>query len=204
MTVKENLNLDVLLYMVDNQLYALKTDSQLVAMTLANQDNFLYLVQRYEEKLLRYTLRISNISYEEGQDVLQEVFIKVYKNLNNFDQSLKFSSWIYRIAHNEVISHYRKAKIRPEPATWIFDPEGLEKIISDLDINQEVDRELLKNQVGKVLNKLDPKYREVLILRFLEEQDYREISDILKKPVGTVGTLLNRAKKQFKEILESK
>jgi len=55
-----------------------------------------------------------------------------------------------------------------------------------------------------MLNKLDDKYKEVLVLKFLEEKDYKEISDILQKPLGTVATLINRAKKQFKSISEEK
>ncbi|MBU4536457.1 sigma-70 family RNA polymerase sigma factor [Patescibacteria group bacterium] len=87
-----------------------KTDGELVSLVLENSDYFLYLVRRYEQKLTRYIARISNLDKDDIEDVLQDIFIKVYKNLNGFDTSLKFSSWIYRITHNEVISNYRKFK----------------------------------------------------------------------------------------------
>ena len=78
------------------------SDLQLVKLSLKDHQNFRYLVERYEPLLLRYMRRIANVSKEEAEDLLQEIFIKVYKNLNGFDQKLKFSSWIYRIAHNEI------------------------------------------------------------------------------------------------------
>jgi RNA polymerase sigma-70 factor (ECF subfamily) len=128
---------------------------------------------------------------------LQEVFIKVYRNLNDFDQSLKFSSWIYRIAHNEVISHYRKMKSRPKLITTDND-EWLKTIAGSDDLEKELERKFTSEEIRNILSKIDAKYREVLVLRFLEEKDYKEISDILEKPMGTVATLINRAKKQFK------
>jgi RNA polymerase sigma-70 factor (ECF subfamily) len=148
---------------------------------------------------LRYIKRISNFSHEESEDILQEAFIKTYRNLNNFDKDLKFSSWIYRIVRNEVIGHYRKAKVRPQNITW--DTEGiiLNNIASDFDIHKDIELKYLNKNLNKVLSKMDKKYSEVLVLKYWEEKDYKEISDILKKPMGTVATLLSRAKKQFGE-----
>ena len=179
-----------------------KTDNQLVELTLANQDNFLYLMKRYEGKLLAYILRISNVDRDEAEDILQDVFIKTYKNLNSFDINLKFSSWIYRITHNQVISNYRKIQARPQKYTFDVDDEILNNIASDFDIIREIDRSLLRDNIEDILISLDQKFQEVLILRFLEEKDYKEISDILKKPMGTVATLLNRSKKAFRKELE--
>ena len=78
-------------------------DEQLVQLSLNNQDYFYYLMKRYEIKLLRYIKRLTTVSPEEAKDIIQEIFIKVYRNLNGFNPKLKFSSWIYRIAHNEII-----------------------------------------------------------------------------------------------------
>ncbi len=93
--------------MVSNHALADKTDIELVRLTLTNQENFLYLVNRYDKKLLKFIQRISGLRLEDAEDLLQEVFIKVYQNLNDFDQDLKFSSWIYRIARNQAICYYR-------------------------------------------------------------------------------------------------
>lgn len=178
-----------------------KTDEELVKMALNNQDSFLYLVERYEKKLLSYIIRISGFSKEDAEDVLQEVFIKVYVNLNSFDDDLKFSSWIYRITHNEVINNYRKKKVRPQ-SVMDLDDEFLNNLASDLKTDGHIDQRYLKENVAKVIENLDPKYKEILVLRFWEDKDYSEISDILKKPMGTVATLISRAKKKFQEELE--
>lgn len=179
-----------------------KTDVKLVALTLKNQENFKEIINRYEQKLFAYIRRISSFSPEEAEDVLQEVFIKVYQNLNDFDQSLKFSSWIYRIAHNQTISNYRKIKARPQGYDMEEKDNFLNSIASDLDIEKNIDNKMLRKNIDQVLARIDIKYREVLILKFLEEKDYKEISDILKKPMGTVATLINRAKKKFREEIE--
>ncbi len=173
-----------------------KKDEDLVFLILKNQDYFLCLVKKYENKLFNYIRRISNFKKEEIEDILQDIFIKVYKNLNNFDQGLKFSSWIYRIAHNQVISNFRKIKSRPQ-LVWDEDENILRNISSEFSIEENIDQVLFQKNINNILNKLDNKYREILILKFLEEKNYKEISDILKKPMGTVATLINRAKKQF-------
>lgn len=176
------------------------SDEDLVKLTLAEQDNFSYLIRRYEAKLNRYIRRIAGLNKEDIEDILQDVFIKTYQNINSFDKDLKFSSWIYRIAHNEVIDNYRKKQARPQETT--FDTENiLNNIVSEFNISKDIDHKYLQANVNQVLNSLDLKYKEVLVLKYLEEKDYKEISDILEKPMGTVATLINRAKKQFQEEL---
>jgi len=179
-----------------------KTDEELVAMTLENPDAYSFLVERYEEKLLRYVMRISAGTREDAEDLLQDVFLSAYKNLNDFDQELKFSSWIYRIAHNKVISHFRKVTARPKTTTYEGDSQLLNILASDEDMQRDLEKKYTVDEVKDILETLDERYREVLVLKFLEEKDYKEISDILEKPMGTVATLINRAKKQFKEKTE--
>lgn len=174
-----------------------KSDSELVALTLEDKGYFLYLLRRYEDKLKRYIYRISNFSQEEAEDILQEVFLKVYKNLNDFDADLKFSSWIYRITHNQVVSHHRQNLARPKVVE--IDEVVIEKIKDEFNIGDKIELDNLKNEISQVLDYLKPKYREILILRFFEEKSYEEISDILKKPSGTVATLIHDAKKEFKK-----
>lgn len=183
--------------MIDYDSADKKSDAELIRLTLEDQQNFLYVVKRYERKLLSYVMRISNVSREEAEDILQDVFIKIYTNLNDFDQTLKFSSWAYRITHNQVISHYRQHKAHAQDLHLDHDLL-LNALITDAGIDQHLDQKYLRERIHQVLDRLDFKYREVLILKFLEEKNYQEISDIIKKPMGTVGTLINRAKKQFK------
>lgn len=179
------------------------TDEELVELSTGNTEYFGCLMRRYEGKILRYIRRITNVSEEEAQDILQETFIKAYVNIRDFDTALKFSSWLYRIAHNQTISNYRKNKVRPQGHSVDVEDSVLNNIASELDIARQVDQGLLRKNIERVLEKMDEKYREVLVLRYLEEKDYKEISDILKKPMGTVATLLNRSKAHFKKALQA-
>jgi RNA polymerase sigma-70 factor, ECF subfamily len=178
-------------------------DPELVALTLQNPDYFTPLVERYEVKLLRYIRRFSGLGKECSEDVLQEVFLKTYRNLHDFDGDLKFSSWIYRIAHNETVSYLRKHRGKETISIENDDPEMinlLDVLESEINVRDEARRTEIKEKVRAVLREMTSKYREVLVLRFLEELDYAEISDVLRKPMGTVATLLNRAKAQFKQL----
>jgi len=175
------------------------SDADLVRLTLENQSNFLYLVDRYKSRLMNYIRRLTNINDADIEDILQEVFIKVYLNLNDFNSDLKFSSWIYRITHNQVISSYRKLKARPEGYAVNIDDKAALNLAADIDIMAGTDLEITKQKINKVLNGLDRKYRDILILKFLEEKNYQEISDIIKKPAGTVASIINKAKQEFKK-----
>jgi len=184
-----------------------KTDNELVQSSLKNQDDYVFIIKKYEKKLEKYIKRLGNLSNEDIEDLLQDIFIKVYKNLNNFDDNLKFSSWIYRIAHNETINKFKKSKFISNNTDDL--DLFIDKLLDCVDcehnkIEDDFDKNILKEKVEKIFNKMSFKYKEILILKFIEEKDYKEISDIIKKPMGTVGTLINRAKKQFKQIYEHK
>ncbi|MFA7308691.1 MAG: sigma-70 family RNA polymerase sigma factor [Patescibacteria group bacterium] len=179
----------------ENQL----SDEELVAKALEDHLYFGHLVRRYESKLLRYICRLISQHSDEAEDVLQEVFIKAYRNLNDFNPSLKFSSWIYRIAHNEAISLYRKRKSRVQEVS--IDE------VAELDLGYEVNSVIEElgvehdaHMIRSIFSQMDPKYKEVLELRFFDGMDYAEISDIIRRPIGTVSAMINRAKKQFKQI----
>ena len=178
------------------------SDEELVSLTLRERSYFGFLVERYEARLQRYIRRLGVRQYEDQQDVLQEIFIKAYRNLNGFDTALSFSSWIYRIAHNEAISWYRKHSVRPE-GHLVADSEELLGFVADQfpSAERQFDQGLAAEAVRKALSQLDEKYREPLILRFFEHKEYDEISDILQIPVGSVGTLIHRGKKQLERVL---
>lgn len=183
--------------------YREKTDVELVKLALKDQEEFAQLMERYEEKLLRYIRRFAGLSQECAEDVLQEAFLKIYRNLNDFDTSLKFSSWAYRIVHNETINYIRKHNDKKTVGLETDDPDIVSLIDileSDTDVSGDVAKKELSEKVRHVLATLPAHYREILVLRFLEDMDYSEISDILKKPMGTVATLLNRAKASFKQL----
>ena len=189
--------------MIDQQEQCMgKTDEELVALTLQDREQYACLISRYEAPLERYIRRISGLSNDDIADVLQNTFINAYRNLNDFDTSLKFSSWIYRIAHNEAISHHRRRQARPQTVSVDDSDDTFASLASEVDVPHDVDRRMLAQRVRDVLAMMDPKYRDVLVLQYLEDKDYREISDILQKPMGTVATLISRAKQQFKKQVE--
>ncbi|MFT7507594.1 MAG: RNA polymerase sigma-70 factor (ECF subfamily) [Acidimicrobiales bacterium] len=180
-------------------------DEEIVSMALRDKAFFAHIVLRYEDKLSRYILRLGIRNAEDRQDVLQEIFIKIYKNLNGFDTSLSFSSWVYRIAHNEAISSYRKKNVRPEGHLI---EEGNERVARELaygdGAEKQFDEKINATEVYRALSLVDTRYKDALILRFFEHKEYEEISDILKIPIGSVGTLLHRGKKQLQEKLDTR
>lgn len=180
----------------------LPSDIDVVKMTLVDPNQYGIIIERYEARLKRYIARLGVRNSDDQLDVLQEIFIKAYRNLNSFDVSLSFSSWIYRIAHNEAISFYRKKNVRPE-GHLVGDGEEILGFLSSNQEGEEVifDTSINAEEINRALMLLDPKYREPIILRFFEHKEYDEISDILQIPIGSVGTLLHRGKKQLANVL---
>lgn len=178
------------------------SDEELVRMTLEDKEHFGALVDRYEAKLSRYIGRLGVRDRDDQLDVLQEIFLKTYRNLNDFDISLQFSSWIYRIAHNGTISWYRKKNVRPE-GHLVADSDEMLVFLRSKEDTADVtfDKEINAKMVNEALYHIDKKYREVIVLRFFEHKEYEEISDILQLPIGSVGTLIHRGKKQLAAVL---
>jgi len=179
-----------------------KNDAELVLFSLQKKEYFLCIIEKYQNPLFRYIRRISGGSREDIEDLLQEIFIKVYIHLTSYDPKQSFSSWVYRIARNETISTFRKKKIRPQ--SLYLEPDEMEQIAGTFDFIKLQERKEFGKEIQNILAKLDQKYREVLVLKYLEEKEYQEIADILHKPIGTIGTLVNRAKKQFQKIYSEK
>jgi RNA polymerase sigma-70 factor (ECF subfamily) len=167
-------------------------DEQLVVLALKDDRYYEIIVERYEPKLRRYVPRFIHCSDADAQDIIQDVFINAYRNLNGFDTDLKFSSWLYRIAHNEAVSHLRRLSARP---TIIMEDETFEALASELNTETEVGNKLEGIKLHAAIGRLDEKYRDVIVLRYLEEKSYDEISDILRKPSGSVSSLITRAKR---------
>lgn len=176
------------------------TDQEIIQKSLAEVDYFSCLFSRYEPRLLRYLKRMADLTEPEAEDILQEAFIKIWKNLHAFDQDMKLSSWIYRIVHNEAISSMRKKKSFKKDQMTEWDESRLAGIPDD-------ETECCEDPAGdadlltrELLSQLPLPYRQVLVLKFLENMSYEEISDVLKIPEGTVATRINRAKKTFRKL----
>ena len=178
------------------------SDNQIVIQSLADIDYFLCLYDRYESRLLRYIKRVSTVGDEQAMDILQDAFIKIWQNLNDFNQSMKLSSWIYRIVHNETISHCRRNKSYGKDRKVKLNNISIGNPLDDFETNEDKERkEFLTHEV---LELLPLKYKTVLVLKFMEGMSYHEISDVLKIPEGTVGIRINRAKKRFVKMASDK
>jgi RNA polymerase sigma-70 factor (ECF subfamily) len=162
---------------------------------------FSFLVNKYEPKISRY---LSKFLYdvEDVQDLVQDVFIKAYVNIQSFDSSQSFSPWVYRIAHNEAINFLKKKK----PTSFsLFDvdilfPHPVAKETAD----SETEKEMQMQMLNKVLGDIDTKYREILLLYFFEDMSYKDISRTLQIPISSVGVRIQRGKKQVEKIIQEK
>jgi RNA polymerase sigma-70 factor, ECF subfamily len=178
------------------------SEMEIIQKALVEVDFFSCLYERYEARLMRYIKRLTHVTHMEAEDILQESFINIWKNLHAFDQSLKLSSWIYRIVHNQAVSGLRKKLSygKDEAVEW---NETLNADIPDETPDSGME-ELpnLDQSTHSLLEQLPLPYKEVLVLKFLENMSYEEISDVLKLPEGTVATRINRAKKAFKHLAQ--
>jgi len=161
-----------------------------------NKEIYTEIIRRYQDKLRRYIFNLIQDD-NKAEDILQETFIKAYINLRGFNRSKKFSSWIYRIAHNETINMIKKDKKQTSLESNLdFD--------SGIDIEEGLIKKELKLKAHRCLKQMPVDYREVITLYYLEEKSYEEISDILRIPVATVGTRIRRAKILMKKICQKK
>lgn len=175
------------------------SDAEILRKSIEEVDYFSCLYDRYEEKLLRYIHRIARISETEAEDLLQDAFVKIWKNLHAIDPELKLSSWVYRVVHNETVSWMRRktsnGKDRNVPWNESFDTAVESSLPGEGEETQGQE-----GQIRFLLEQLPLVSREVLALKFFDEMSYAEISDVLKIPEGTVATRINRAKKAFAEL----
>ena len=156
------------------------------------------LIGRYQDKLMRYARKFL-LDPEDAQDIVQDIFIKAYENLRSFDATRRFSPWVYRIAHNEFINEIKKRQSRKTTFTMDFDT-----LFPHLQAAERADTAALerdtREMLEKHLEKVDPKYREPLILYYIEGMDYREIAEIMHLPTSTVGVRLARARTILQKI----
>ncbi|HAS80416.1 MAG: RNA polymerase, sigma-24 subunit, ECF subfamily [Candidatus Nomurabacteria bacterium GW2011_GWE1_32_28] len=171
------------------------SDEEIVEKVRTSDKNlYTIIIKRYEDKLIRYANNLIK-DKNKAKDVVQESFIKAFIDLNNFDIKKKFSSWIYRIVHNEVINIIKKYKKETSlQEDWDFESE--ENIEENFEINE------IKEKVEKCLENISFIYSEPISLYYIDEKSYEEISYILKIPMGTVATRINRAKKIMKKICQ--
>jgi len=174
-------------------------DYDLIKQYLGGQSSSLeILISRHKNKVYSYILMIVK-GRELAEDIFQDTFIKAYQNLQGFNGKYKFSSWIYRIAHNEAMNAVKKMRHITDD-----DINELPDVTYSQGIEELMDEEALRGRVRACLNGLEPKYREVIQLVYFERMKYEEVSDILHVPASTIGVWLSRAKKLLKEICQQK
>lgn len=172
-----------------------QTDEAIIS-NVQRGDKELYaqIVIRYQDKLYRYASYLT-ADTDLAHDAVQNSFIKAYININSFNLKKKFSSWIYRITHNEVMNLIAKNK------KYVTLSDKID-FASNLNLEDDLIKKDLVANTQACLNKMPLIYKEPLTLYFLDEKSYDEIGDILKIPINTVGTRINRAKKIMQSLCQ--
>lgn len=166
---------------------------------------FIDLVDLYKDKIYHMAYRMLH-NVQESEDVVQETFLRVYTNLHRYDETQKFSTWIYRIGTNLCIDRLRKRKPSYSLDAEVADSEGTDwySMLSSPDLTPE--GELLlsetQQQVRDAIDSLPEKYKAVVILRYLHDMSLQEISDVLEMPVTTVKTRVHRGREFLRQKLE--
>jgi RNA polymerase sigma-70 factor (ECF subfamily) len=182
--------------------HELSDNDLIVVIHTQNREAYKELFARYQKKLFTYIYHLVG-NKEETEDILQNVFSKTYKSIAHFDTSRKFSSWIYRIAHNEAVN-FLKRKSKRYTVSWEDITTSKDKL--DSASGEELPEDMLEHkeivkEVDSAIEKIPLKYQEVLKMRYFKEYSYEEMAKILGKPLNTVGTLINRAKKKLLEVV---
>jgi len=169
-------------------------------------DNRAYelIVKRYKNQLLNFVFRFLN-NQEEAEDVVQETFLRVFRNRFAYTRVAKFSTWIYTIAGNLARTELRRRKRRRLFSISDMGLEDRDYEIADDMLNPEsqANSTLQEEIIQREISKLSPKFREVIILRDVQELSYEEISKIIRVPIGTVKSRVNRARLRLQNRLKS-
>lgn len=184
------------------------SDSDLVAATLrGSQAAYGDLVRRYERPVLGLILRMVR-NRAVAEELAQDVFLKAYGRLASYDQHRKFSSWLFKVAHNATIDHLRRRQIATVPLETSKEDEiqlaGLLAAPESEGPENQAVRGELAQALEVAISKLRPEHREVLLLRFRQGCSYEELAQITELPLGTVKTHLHRARRRLAKLLEER
>ena len=184
-----------------------KSDEELVRLFIEGKERaFNELMGRYSRRIVNYVYRIIG-DRDRAEDLLQDTFIRVYRNIDRFDQKRKFSTWLYTIATNLAKNELRNTGRSPLMYFQnLFYRKEDQKMFEAVDQADKPDDQLyksqLKNLVAKAVEKLPERHRLVFTLRETEGKSYEEIAEILDCNIGTVKSRLNRARARFAQIIE--
>jgi RNA polymerase sigma-70 factor (ECF subfamily) len=179
------------------------SDVDLVAAAIdGREDSFEELVRRYQRPIISYVFRIVG-EYDASLDVTQEVFIKVYNSLNRYSRDYKFSTWLYRIAHNAAIDHLRRNPANKQ-SIETENSDGTSQIqieSSRPTPEQDQERSECRSEIEAVVRCLPPAYRDLIVLRHSKDLSYEEIAAVTGLPLGTVKNRLFRAREMMRGLL---
>jgi RNA polymerase sigma-70 factor (ECF subfamily) len=189
----------------DKKLYESLSDEELI-LRFQKEDNdaFSQLVTRYKDRLVNFLFRYTG-GRDEAEDIAQDTFLRLYRLKHTYKEVGKFSSWFYTIALNQAKSHKRD-KLRHKAIsmnqTYGEDEREME-FPSDTKLpDEDIMAEDENFYIQKAINSLEEKHKEIIILRDIQDMEYEEIASILKIPVGTVKSRINRARESLKVMLE--
>lgn len=176
-------------------------DAQVVAQALAgSEDAYRELVERYERPVWSLVVRMVHDD-AVAEELAQDAFVKAFRALDSYDPKRKFSSWLFKIAHNATLDHLRRKNLDTVPLeTDQEDDWDLKERLEDTATRSpeaEASRGDLAEALEDAVGSLRPEYREVVVLRFGEGLAYQEIVEITGLPLGTVKTYLHRARKEL-------
>lgn len=178
------------------------TDGELIEKAISGrEDGFEELVRRYQRPIINYTYRMLN-NYDASLDVTQEVFIKVYNSLARYSSDYKFSTWLYRIAHNAAIDYMRRNSVSQQ-SLEAENADGTYQLQIESPNptpEQERERSEWRTEIESVVRCLPAVYRELILLRHAQDLSYDEIAEITNLPLGTVKNRLFRAREMMREI----
>ena len=177
------------------------TDRDLVATANTGvEGSFEELVRRYQRPISAYVYRMVG-DYEAALDLTQEIFIKVYGSLARYRSEFKFSTWIYKIAHNSAVDHLRRNAGRERSLSNGVEGDQYELPIesSSLSPEQESERKERRLEIESVVRSLPNAYRELIVLRHSQDLTYEEIVEVTGLPLGTVKNRLFRAREMMRQ-----
>jgi len=187
-------------------IFVISIEAHLVRLSLkGDQQAFAEIVRLYQEKLYHMAYRMLG-NRQEAEDVVQDAFLRVHHHMERYDEKLKFSTWIYRIATNLCIDRLRKRKPSYSLDAQPTDHEGLDGYSMIPSDNRTPESEVLLSETQRIIHEaiatLPVKYKTVMVLRYLQEMSLQEIGDVLGMPVTTVKTRVHRGREFLRKKLE--
>src|SRR6476659_1286224 len=176
-------------------------DCDLVASAAKGLDgSFAELVRRYQRPISGYVYRMVG-DYEAALDLTQEIFIKIYGSLSRYRPEFKFSTWIYKIAHNAAIDHLRRNSGRERSLVNGTEADNYDLPLESTGLTpeQQSEREERRIEIEGVVRSLPTAYSELVVLRHSQDLTYEEIVDVTGLPLGTVKNRLFRAREMMRQ-----